>query len=265
MSGSLILYEPGADGSLFRRQGMLAELQVTLRRLEREYARDVERLRQFERRYKPAVGARYDELERLRARISRGWEALGKAGDGPAADPSEAEKSSDDRAAASAPRPGGKARRLFLLLARRIHPDLAADELERQRRHEVMAEATLAYRDNDDRRLQWLLEHWQAESVPIVGFGLGPSWLRTNRQIAWTRYRIREMRHSLGQLHSSPVARIMEEHERGLASGRNLILEMRKRIGAELEVARQEMDRLRAAIDQLEPVLRDRVRAASGD
>ena len=261
----MVLYEPGADGSLFRRRGMLTDLQGTLRRLEREYARDIERVRQFELRYRPAVGARYDELERLRARISQGWEALGKAGDGPVGDIGGDEEESDDRADTSAGRPGGKARQLFLSLARRIHPDLAADEFDRRRRHEVMAEATLAYRDNNDRRLQWLLEHWQAESVPIVGFGLGPSWLRTNRQIAWTRYRIREMRYSLGQLHSSPVARIMEEYERGRATGRNLILEMRRNIESELEVARREMDRLRAAIDQLEPALRERVRAASGN
>lgn len=255
MNGSLISYQPHADGALFRRRGMLAALERRLRDLEREYARDVERIRQFERRYRPAVGARYDELERLRERTNRGWEALGHArshGHGGAEEPDPP----PDDIGESAPRPGGEARRLFLSLARQIHPDLAEDEAERRRRHEVMAEATLAYRDNDDRRLQWLLEHWQAESGPILGFGPGSQWSRTNRQIAWIRYRIRELQHALGQLHSSPVARIMHEHEIARSSGRNLILEMRRQIQSELEEAYREADRLRAAIADLPADLR---------
>ncbi len=259
----MVVYEPGSDGALFRRQGLLTDLEGTLRQLERDYARDVEKVRQFERRYRPAVGARYDELEGLRTKINRGWEALGKARDGQASEMSGGDEDLDE-AGPSAPRPGGEARCLFLALARRIHPDLAADDFDRRRRHEVMAEATLAYRDNNDRRLQWLLEHWQAESEPIRGFGLGPSWLRTNRRIAWARYRIREMQYSLGQLHASPVARLMQEHERGRAAGRNLILEMRRQIEAELEDASREMDRLRTGIEDLEPELRMRVRVATG-
>ena len=126
----------------------------------------------------------------------------------------------------------------------------------------MMAEATLAYRDNNERRLQWLIEHWKADSEPIVGFGLGASWSRTNRQLAWVRYRIREMQYSIGQLHSSPVARIMEQHNRGRMAGRNLILEMRREIQAELKEAVEEMGRLQAAIDDLDPALQESVRIA---
>ena len=263
MNGSLVPYQPHADGALFRLRGLLAALERRLRDLEREYAQDVERIRHFERRYRPAVGDRYDELERLRERTNHGWAALGKARSHGFARAEEPDEPLDDLGA-SAPRPGGEARRLFLFLARQIHPDLATDESERERRHEVMAEATLAYRDNNDRRLQWLLEHWQAESQPILGFGYGSQWSRTNRQIAWARYRIRELQYSLGQLHSSPVARIMHEHEIARSSGRNLILDMRRQIQAELEEAYQEADRLRAAIADLPPELRTAVESGCG-
>ena len=76
---AVVRYEPGVGGAIFRRRGLLADLERTLRQLQEEYARDAERVRQFERRYRPAVGARYEELERLRERINRGWEALGDA------------------------------------------------------------------------------------------------------------------------------------------------------------------------------------------
>ena len=162
MSTALVRYHPAMNGALFRLRGMLIDLEKTVRGLEREYASDVDKLRQFERRFRPAVGDRYDELERLRERINRGWQALGEAREGrtirPGPNPEE-----DSGETVSSPRPEEGARQLFLRLARQIHPDLTADEEERRRRHELMAEATLAYRDNDDRRLQWLLEHWQAE------------------------------------------------------------------------------------------------------
>ncbi len=263
MNASLVPYQPYADGALFRRRGLLAELERQLRGLEREYARDVERIRQFERRYRPAVGDRYDELERLRERTNRGWDAVGQARS-QAYSGAEEPQPPLDEVGESAPRPGGEARRLFLSLARQIHPDLATDEADRTRRHEVMAEATLAYRDNDDRRLQWLLEHWQAEGEPIHGFGYGSQWSRTNRQIAWVRYRVRELQFSLGQLHSSPVARIMHEHQAARSSGRNLILDMRRQIQSELEEAYREADRLRAAIAELPLEVRAAVEAECG-
>lgn len=260
---ALVPYEPVLRGSLFQRRGLLMDLEETLGRLEREYARDAERIRHFERRYRPAVAERYDELERLRDGIQRGWEALATARQGQLPG-GRSSGSPGGRSATSAPTPSDDNRRLFLSLARRIHPDRASDDTDRHRRHEMMAEATLAYRDNDGRKLQWLLEHWLAESEAIQGFGTGASWLRTNRRIAWLRYRIREMRHSMGQLHASPVARIMEEHERGRATGRNLLLEMRREITAQLARAYQEAERLRGEIEELDPALRAAVLRASG-
>ncbi len=263
MTTALVKYHPGGHGALFRLRGMLVDLERQVRGLEREYAADVEKLRHFERRFRPAVGDRYDELERLRARINRAWGALGEAQRGEPQEAGSADEASSFDAEAR-PRPDDGARRLFLRLARQIHPDLAADEDERRRRHEVMAEATLAYRDSDERRLQWLLEHWQATSEPILGIGLAAAWSRTNRQIAWARYRIRELQYALGQLHASPASRMMREQELARSVGRNFILEMRQQIHADIEEAYREMDRLQAAIEDLDPALRDSVRSACG-
>lgn len=261
MNTALVRYHPAMSGALFRLRGMQLDLERTVRRLEREYASDVDKLRQFERRFRPAVGDRYDELERLRERINRGWRALGEAQESQSTGAAEA-PAADHGEAACSPPPEEGARRLFLTLARQIHPDLAADDEERRRRHELMAEATLAYRDNNERRLQWLLEHWQAESEPIQGYGLGASWARTNRQIAWARYRMRELQHALGQLNASPIARMMDEHERARSVGRNFILEMRRQLQAELEEAYSELDRLEAAVDDLDPDSGEAVRSA---
>ena len=272
MTTALVVYQPGLDGTLFSRMGLLQELERTLCRLEREYAADVDKMRRFEQRYRPAVGERYDELDRLRARVRGAWQLIERAREGDAVtnghDAGEGDRASDSELAEwgrdVTPGPGDAARLLFLALARQVHPDLATDEMERVRRHDVMSEATLAYRNNDERRLQWLIEHWQAECDPIPDLGPGALWLRTNRQIAWLRYRIREMRHSLAQLHASGLAYIMEQDQQARLSGRNLILELRKLAQADIEAAYRDLDLAREAIEDLDPALRDVVRAETG-
>ena len=261
MSVALVRYHPAANGALFRLRGMLLDLERTVRDLEREYAAEVDSLRQFERRFRPAVGDRYDELERLRERLQKGWQALGEAREG-RPDTAAQEGGEDCREAACSARPDKSARELFLSLARQIHPDLATDEDEGRRCHELMAEATLAYRDNDERRLQWLLEHWQAESEPISGCGLGVSWARTNRQIAWARYRMRELQYALAQLQASPAARMMREQERARSVGRNFIVELRRQLQADLERAYRELERLEQAAGDLDAAASAAVRSA---
>ena len=272
MTTALVVYQPGLDGTLFSRMGLLQDLERTLRRLEREYAADVQRMRRFEQRYRPAVGDRYDELDRVRAKVRTAWEVIGRVREGDAATNGQAAGKGNHAADAEladwgrgvTPGPGNAARLLFLALARQVHPDLATDEVERTRRHDVMSEATLAYRNNDERRLQWLIEHWQAESDPITELGPGALWLKTNRQVAWLRYRIREMRHSHGQLHASGLAYIMEHEKQARLSGRNLILELRRLAQADIEAAYRDLDRAREAIEDLDPAERDAVKAEVG-
>ena len=261
MSTALVVYQPGLDGTLFNRVGLLRQLQGTLGELEAEYALTVRRVRDFELRFKPAVGDRHEELERLRSRVARAWEAVARARGG--ALPGARDGSPNDDPEATGPAgvfeadgmgaSDDAARLLFLALARQVHPDFAEDPDERRRRHEVMSEATLAYRNNDDRRLQWLIEHWQTQCEPILGIGPATLWRRTNRQIAWVRYRIREVQHSLAQLHASSTAHIMEREAQARLSGINLIVEMRKRAIADLEAAYRDLDRVQRAVEDLDP------------
>lgn len=269
MSTALVVYQPGLDGTLFNRVGLLRELQGTLGELEAEYALTVRRVRDFELRFKPAVGDRHEELERLRSRVARAWEAVARARGGtiPSATDGSPNNDSEPTGTGGGIQTDGQggsdesARLLFLALARQVHPDLAEDADERRRRHEVMSEATLAYRNNDERRLQWLIEHWQTQCEPILGIGPAPLWRRTNRQIAWVRYRIREVQHSLAQLHASSTAYIMEREAQARVSGINLIVEMRRRAIADLEAAYRDLDRVRRAVEDLDPETRQAIKA----
>ncbi|MER6599491.1 hypothetical protein [Streptomyces parvus] len=62
-------------------------------------------------------------------------------------------------------RPSEEARRLYRELARKAHPDLAQDEVERQRRDEFIARVNAAYGRGDVELLKELMAEWEAGPV----------------------------------------------------------------------------------------------------
>ncbi|MFE6915781.1 J domain-containing protein [Streptomyces rubiginosohelvolus] len=62
-------------------------------------------------------------------------------------------------------RPSEEARRLYRELARKAHPDLAQDEVERQRRDEFIARVNAAYSRGDVELLKELVAEWEAGPV----------------------------------------------------------------------------------------------------
>ncbi|MFJ3749702.1 J domain-containing protein [Streptomyces rubiginosohelvolus] len=62
-------------------------------------------------------------------------------------------------------RPSEEARRLYRELARKAHPDLAPDEMERQRRDEFIARVNAAYGRGDVELLKELVAEWEAGPV----------------------------------------------------------------------------------------------------
>ncbi|MEV8446907.1 hypothetical protein [Streptomyces parvus] len=62
-------------------------------------------------------------------------------------------------------RPSEEARRLYRELARKAHPDLAQDEVERQRRDEFIARVNAAYGRGDVDLLKELVAEWEAGPV----------------------------------------------------------------------------------------------------
>ncbi|MEU7328135.1 hypothetical protein [Streptomyces parvus] len=62
-------------------------------------------------------------------------------------------------------RPSEEARRLYRELARKAHPDLAQDEVERKRRDEFIARVNAAYGRGDVELLKELVAEWEAGPV----------------------------------------------------------------------------------------------------
>ena len=227
---------------------LLAELHVRAAELEQALDAERKKIREFEKRWKPAVGKRYIELEDVKEKTAalRRLAKLARAGQ---LDPGPARPLSEE-APHQAFRPDQEARKLFRALARKIHPDLADDFEDRRLRHELMSEATRAYRARDHRRLQWLLEHWDASPSLAKGRDIDSRIERTNQQIAWERYRIQDLNHEIAGLGASSSAEIMREAQEATRQGRNLVAEMRNRVLSDLVQAKSQLRKAEEAIQE---------------
>jgi hypothetical protein len=243
---ALVLYQPPPTRELETRLTLLAELQMQAAELEETLAAERRKIREFDKRWKPAVGKRYIELEDVKKKTA-GLRRLAKLARAGRLDPGP-DRPQSEEAPQKAFRPGEEVRKLFRALARKIHPDLTDDFEDRRLRHELMAEATRAYRNRDERRLQWLLEHWDANPGLAQGRDIDSRVARANQQIAWERYRIQDLHHEIAGLGASSSAEIMREAREATRQGRNLVAEMRNRVLTDLVRAKSELKKAEEAV-----------------
>jgi curved DNA-binding protein CbpA len=64
-------------------------------------------------------------------------------------------------------RPGKEAQRLYRELVRKVHPDLAQDDDEKERRSAFIARVNEAYAYADEDTLRALSDEWEAGPVPV--------------------------------------------------------------------------------------------------
>ena len=138
-----------------------SNLEALLRERRAELVRLQEELRAFKARYTQIIGSRLAELGEVERAIR---EAEARRFDLERAE-DEAEEDMGAHEAQAVTVGTGKAslRKLFWSVARLFHPDHATDELEAQRRHAVMAEASRAYTEGDVDSLHTLLTDEQLQ------------------------------------------------------------------------------------------------------
>lgn len=261
VSLALVRYQPPPTKVLSRRLLVLSELRESLAQLEVDRDGLQHQLREFEKRFRPAVGTRYDRLEELREQIRRAWKEVTRARNGSL-------KPIDDALPEDVPqeafKPEDELKNLFRSLARKVHPDLADDYDDRRHRHEFMAEATRAYRAGDDRRLQWLLEHWEASPKLTRSSDQETRLARTSQQIAWVRYRIREVNAEIAECGASSTMRLMEQSAEARSGGRNLVVEMRKQVLKEIEEAERDLQKVQHVLGDFDEATVKIIRANAG-
>jgi hypothetical protein len=248
---------PGAE-ELVRRRAQLLVLSEQLLGRERSLAAFRGELHAFETSYRKALGARYARLDDLAERL----EQTAELGDGDRPGPDLAADSPADRYPGQG-LPGGQnwawgerepepeqrpvinddAKRLFRLLARRIHPDLAGDPVERERRTNLMVAANFAYEQGDVATLERLLEDWRRSPESVTGSGAAAELERTLRRIAQVEASIAGIDEELAELEASAMGWLRRRVEKAASEGWDMLAHMVKELDRQILEARVELER----------------------
>jgi hypothetical protein len=250
---------PGAE-ELVRRKAELLVLSRQLLERERGLAAFRGELHAFETSYRKALGARYARLDELAERLDETALDNGhhpgepdEDDDGPADRyPGQGlpggqnwawgEREPDREPERRAP-VGDDVKRLFRQLARLIHPDLAGDAEERERRTNLMVAANDAYEQGDVAALERLLEDWHASPEAVTGSGAAAELERTLRRIAQVEASMRRIDEELAELDASAMGWLRRRVEKADREGWDLLAHMVRELDRQISEAQLELDR----------------------
>jgi hypothetical protein len=249
---------PGAE-ELVRRKAQLQVLTRQLLERERGLAAYRNELAAFETSYRKALGTRYARLDELAERLDE-TEAAGPGPLGPGSDPDdpaerypgqglpggqnwawgerEPDKEPERRAVVS-----DQAKRLFRQLARLIHPDLAGDAAERERRTNLMVAANDAYEQGDMAALERLLADWHASPEAVTGGGAAAELERTIRRIAQVEAGMARIDDELAELEASAMGWLRRRVEKAAHEGWDLLAHMVRELDRQISEAQLELER----------------------
>jgi hypothetical protein len=255
---------PGAE-ELVRRRAQLQVLSHSLLERERDLAAFRGELHAFETTYRKALGSRYARLDELAEQLDETAEpVVDDAGPGASEEDGPAERYPGQGV------PGGQnwawgerepereperavvsedAKRLFRQLARLIHPDLAADPQERERRTNLMVAANDAYEQGDVAALEHLLEDWHASPEAVTGSGAAAELERTLRRIAQAEASMRHIDEELAELEASAMGWLRRRVEKAAHEGWDLLAHMVRELDRQIGDAQLELDRRAAGRD----------------
>jgi len=209
---------------LAEQERLLEELTEHLTAKEADFAETGSAFARFRAEYLRRFAPLYTELDRLEAEIARrvAQEEATPAAHAKAADAAtRADESQralddgppdalqpDDEAGRAAQAPELKA--LYRDAAKRIHPDLATDEAEKERRTTLMAALNAAYAAGDADAIQRILDGEASRPEAIIGDDIGARLMRAIRRNAQVRGRFTELVELTEALRSDPLFVLFE-------------------------------------------------------
>ena len=176
----------------------------------------------FERRYHLVVGAKYTELDEVKAQILELASRLYPRSDEFRAGAQSARERAQDSAKATEDgesdspeenvfKPSENLKKLFREVAKKIHPDLASDEKEKNRRHVLMAKLNQAYDRLDEEAIHAVLLEWEAGNHPEKNQTLGTQLVKIVRQVAQIKKRLSRIEEELVEIKNSGMHQLMKK------------------------------------------------------
>ena len=230
------------DHDLDALRAQLTELEGILSGRSTDLARTKADLETFGIRYRQDVGLLHEELDRLELALAEAElgilrERLGDDAEAqvPAAEPSDPPPRFTTDAV----------RKLFRDVAKAIHPDLAADEEARDRRHALMIEANRAYAMGDEERLRLILDAWERSPEAVQGSDPEAMRQRLVRRIAHIEQQLTTLAGELTALQGTSLWKLKAMVDEEAAKGKDLIADMVRRLKRDILVATNRLDAIR--------------------
>jgi hypothetical protein len=242
---------------LNKKRMLLDRLKDRLADREEEMAELRAELEQFEAQYTMDVGRLYADLDEIDAQIAEEEVKLNPEDEQIKRKAEEARRRAEESAAQADEenwqactfkwQPTAEAKKAYHKLARRIHPDLALDAEERERRHELMAKLNDAYSAGDQNLLNKLVEDYRDSPELIKGDSIGDELVRSIRQISQVKARLRELREDKISLELSELFVLSRRVHAEMLEGRNLLKQMAERTKTHIKKAERRLVNLRQA------------------
>lgn len=255
MPASLIRQLSPEEEELQSKKLELAAIETQIALLQLDLETLTSELQAFTDRYLRAVGMKFAQLDAIEAEIQRllaerapdDAEARAAAEEARARAEQSRQETDEARTRPETPefRPTAEAKDLYRELAKKVHPDLARDEADRERREQRMKAVNQAYHEGDAVRLQQILDELKDELEPVEREEIGAQLVRIIRRIAAAKRRIQELKAELAALRESEASQLRAKVEAARAEGRDLLAEM----AAEVE---QEIAARQAVLDDLQ-------------
>jgi len=251
---------------LNRKQRILDRLKDRLADREEEMADLRAELEQFEARYKMEVGRLYADLDEIEAQIAEEEYKL-------VPDDEEIKKKAEElrrRAEESAANsenveagsfkfdPSPEARKAYHNLARIIHPDLALDANEKEKRHGLMARLNEAYSAGDQAQLNKLVEDFKNSPDVVKGDSVGDDLVRAIRQMAQIKLRLKELTDEKSKAEASELYVLREKVKDELSEGRDLLKHMAERTKGAIKKSERRLVNLKNVNEAAEEYVKER-------
>ncbi len=249
----------------FRAKPEEEELQLKRRELEELEKQLIERelqlvslrgeLADFENVYIKNVGIRYAELDDVEAQIAE-FLAACSPDDIAAQTEAQAARSRADESQTSTTELTVKdtkrfssspsLKTLYREVARRIHPDLAVDDADRQKRQRLMAEVNQAYENGDEARPRGILEEYEGSPEAVFGEGTAVELVRVIRKIAQVKRRLKEIEAERQNVMVSDLFELKKKTDEGTKEGRDVLNEMASAVRSRIAERRADFENIRA-------------------
>ena len=251
---------------LARKQRLLERLKDRLADHEEDMADLRGELEQFEARYKMEVGRLYADLDEIEALIAEEEYKL-------VPDDEEIKKKAEElrrRAEESAANsetgddcsfkfdPTPEARKAYHNLARIIHPDLALDPKEKEKRHGLMAKLNEAYSAGDQKQLNKLAEDFKNSPDVVKGESVGDDLVRAIRQVAQIKARLNELKEERSKAVQSELFVLREKVRAEFAEGRDLLKHMAERTKTAIQKSGRRLMNLKDVNEAAEEYVKER-------